>query len=42
MNRNIYRQLAKKHGVTAKEIRQDMQSALNAAYENPTHTVETV
>lgn len=42
MNRKIYRQLAKKHGVTAEEIRRDMQSALNAAYESPSRTAETV
>ncbi|MEA4992215.1 MAG: sporulation initiation factor Spo0A C-terminal domain-containing protein [Oscillibacter sp.] len=42
MNRKIYRQLAKKHGVTTEEIRRDMQSALNAAYENPARTPETV
>ncbi len=42
MNRNIYRQLAKKHGVTTEEIWRDMQSALNAAYERPFRTDETV
>lgn len=42
MNRKIYRKLAKKHGVTAEEIRRDMQSALNTAYENPSRTAETV
>ncbi len=34
-NRKIYRQLAKKHGVSAKEIKNDMQSALNQAYQTP-------
>ena len=38
MNRKIYRELAKKHGVTAAEVRRDMQSALNAAYENSART----
>ncbi|WP_312281757.1 sporulation initiation factor Spo0A C-terminal domain-containing protein [Oscillibacter sp.] len=42
MNRKVYRQLAKKHGVTTEEIRRDMQSALNIAYENPSRTAETV
>lgn len=42
MNRTIYRKLAKKHGVTTEEIRRDMQSALNAASENPSRTYETI
>ena len=42
MNRKIYRELAKKHGVTAAEVRRDMQSALNAAYENSARTPETI
>ena len=33
--RKIYRELAKKHGVSVKEIRQDMQAALTEAYTNP-------
>ncbi len=38
MNRKIYRKLAKKHGVTVAVVRQDMQAALNAAYQSPSHT----
>lgn len=34
-NRSTYRKIAKKHGVTAKEVKQDMQDALNFAYNNP-------
>ena len=33
--RKIYRKLAKKHGVSVKEIRQDMQAALTEAYTDP-------
>ncbi len=42
MNLKIYRQLAKKHGVAAEEIRRDMHSALNAAYEKPSRTPESI
>lgn len=42
MNRNLYRKLAKKHGVPASEIRREMQSALTAAYESPNLTPETL
>lgn len=30
--RKIYRELAKKHGVSVKEVRQEMQAALTEAY----------
>ena len=33
--RKIYRELARKHGVSAKEVRQEMQAALEDAYTNP-------
>ena len=33
--RKIYRELAKKHGVSVKEVREDMQAALTEAYTNP-------
>ena len=32
--RNIYRELAKKHGVSVKEVGEDMQAALTEAYTN--------
>ena len=32
--RKIYRELAKKHGVSVKEVRKDMQAALTEAYTN--------
>jgi hypothetical protein len=32
MNRNLYRKIAKSHGVTVKEVKQDMQIAINEAY----------
>ena len=33
--RKIYRELARKHGVSAKKVRQEMQEALADAYTNP-------
>lgn len=42
MNRNLYRKLAKKHGVPASVTRREMQSALTAAYESPNLTPKTV
>ena len=35
MNRKQYRKIAKKHGVSVKEVKADMQSAIDAAYTNP-------
>lgn len=35
MNRKFYRQLAKKHGVSVKEVKRDMQIAIDEAYKNP-------
>ena len=32
--RSIYRKIAKAHGVSVKEVREEMQGALNAAYQN--------
>jgi len=36
MNRSDYRKIARKHGVSIKEVKRDMQAAVDAAYENPT------
>ena len=33
-NRKIYRQIAKEHGVSLKEVKADMQAAINHAYNN--------
>lgn len=33
--RKIYRELAGKHGVSMKEVREDMQAALTEAYTDP-------
>lgn len=38
--RKIYRELAKKHGVSVKEVRQEMQAALTEAYTNPLNNNE--
>ena len=32
--RSIYRKIAKEHGVSVKEVKEEMQAALNAAYQN--------
>lgn len=34
-NRRIYRKIAKENHVSVSEVKQDMQAAINAAYENP-------
>ncbi len=34
-NRKLYREIAKKNGVSMKEVKHDMQEALNHAYNNP-------
>ena len=38
--RKIYRELAKKQGVSAKEVRQEMQAALTEAYTDPLNNNE--
>lgn len=35
MNRNIYREIAKKHGVTVEEVKREMQGAIDDAYADP-------
>lgn len=35
MNRKTYRKVAKRHGVSVAEVKQDMQVAINAAYTDP-------
>ena len=34
-NSKIYRKIAKENHVSVSEVKQDMQAAINAAYENP-------
>ncbi len=34
-NRKIYRKVAKAHGVSVKEVKTEMQAAINDAYSNP-------
>jgi len=36
MNRKLYRQVAKLHGVSEKEVKRCMQAAVDEAYKNPT------
>ncbi|MEY8236613.1 sporulation initiation factor Spo0A C-terminal domain-containing protein [Lachnospiraceae bacterium 66-29] len=38
--RKIYRELAKKHGASAKEVQQEMQAALTEAYTDPLNNNE--
>lgn len=35
MSRRIYRKIAKKHGVSVKQVRQDIQNAIDFAYADP-------
>lgn len=42
MNRKIYRQIAKKHGVSIAEVKCDMQDAIDAAYQNPNTVAQAV
>lgn len=35
MNRKIYREIAKKHGVSVSDVKRDMQSAVDEAYKDP-------
>ena len=35
MNRKFYRDIARKHGVTIKEVKSEMQAAVDEAYKNP-------
>ena len=36
--RTIYRKVAKKHGVTAAEVKREMQAAIDCAYRKPDKT----
>lgn len=36
-NRRIYRKIARENHVSVSEVKQDMQAAINATYENPRH-----
>ena len=36
MNRKLMRAVAKKHGVSVREVREGMQAAIDHAYEKPT------
>jgi len=35
MNRKLYRQVAKLHGVSVKEVKRSMQAAVDEAYKSP-------
>ena len=35
MNRKLYREVAKRHGVSIKEVKRDMQAAVDHAYSKP-------
>ena len=35
MNRKLYREVAKRHGVSVEEVKKDMQAAVDHAYEKP-------
>lgn len=40
--RKIYRKIAKEHGVSPKEVREEIQAAITQAYENPPNDNITV
>jgi len=42
MNREIYRKVAREHGVTVKEVKDGMQKAIDATYVNPTFQGKSV
>jgi hypothetical protein len=35
MNRKLYRKVAREHGVSVKEVKRDMQTAIDEAYKKP-------
>jgi len=42
MNRKLLRKVARKHGVSLREVREEMQIAINHAYKNPTVQAQSV
>jgi len=42
MNRKMYREIAKKHGVTVAEVKRDMQEAINEAYISPNQSAQGI
>jgi hypothetical protein len=42
MNRKLYRKVAKAHGVSVKEVKRDMQIAINEAYKETNSHAEQV
>jgi len=42
MSKNIYKEIAKKYGVSVMEVKKEMQAAINAAYISPTSEAENV
>lgn len=42
MNRGIYRKIAKKHGVSAEEVRQDIQNAIKITYSDTNQSLNNI
>ena len=42
IHESIYKRIAEKHGVTVKEVKKDMQEAIDSAYINPNLNAEIV
>jgi len=42
MNRKIYREIARKHGISVDEMKQEMQSAIDEAYKNPDSSLHSI
>lgn len=40
--RSVYRKIARKNGVSAKEVREEMQKAIDAAWDNPDKTAKNI
>lgn len=42
MNRKVYRRVAKQYGISVKEVKRELQSAINIAYENPNSFAKSI
>ena len=40
--RSVYRKIARKNGVSVKEVKEEMQKAIDAAWDNPDKTAQNI
>lgn len=40
--RSVYRKIARKNGVSVKEVKEEMQKAIDAAWDNPNKTTQNI